>query len=102
MSIESAKAFYSRMTTDETFRTQLEEAASKEERQQILQAANYEFTSQEWEAAKAQFQASNDSSELSDSELQVVSGGLVTPLVTPVAPLYGAPGMFDNIPDNLF
>ncbi|MBD2530125.1 Nif11-like leader peptide family natural product precursor [Nostoc flagelliforme FACHB-838] len=26
MSIESAKAFYSRMTTDETFRTQLEQA----------------------------------------------------------------------------
>ncbi|WP_375498185.1 Nif11-like leader peptide family natural product precursor [uncultured Nostoc sp.] len=96
MSIESAKAFYFRMTTDETFRTQLEQAASKEERQQILQAADYEFTSQEWEAAKAQFQASNDSSELSNSELQAVSGGLPG-----LVPVYGTPALF-NIPDNLF
>ncbi|MBC6430120.1 Nif11-like leader peptide family natural product precursor [Nostoc sp. HG1] len=85
MSIESAKAFYSRMTTDETFRSQLEQATSIEERQQILQAAGYEFTSEEWEATKAEFQASNDSRELSDSELQAVSGGWM------VQPVYGTP-----------
>ena len=86
MSIESAKAFYSRMTTDETFRSQLEQATSIEERQQILQAAGYEFTSEEWEAAKAEFETSNASSELSDSELQAVSGGLPG-----LVPAYGTP-----------
>jgi predicted ribosomally synthesized peptide with nif11-like leader len=76
MSVESAKAFYSRMTTDEVFRTQLEQAASKEERKQILQAASYEFTPEEWQAATAQIQDLNFAeSELSDAELEAVSGG---------------------------
>lgn len=43
MSIESTKAFYSRMTTDKTFRRQLEQAATKEKRQHIIQAAGYDF-----------------------------------------------------------
>ena len=79
MSIESAKAFYSRMTTDEAFRTQLEQAASKEERQQIMQAAGYDFTPEQWEAATAQVQDSNAAdSELSDTQLEAVSGGGMT------------------------
>ncbi len=53
MSIESAQALYSRLTTDEAFRTQLEQAASKEERQQILQAAGYQFNQEEWEVVLA-------------------------------------------------
>ena len=77
MSIESAKAFYARMTTDTAFRTPLEQATSKEERQQIMQAAGYDFTSEEWQAAIAQIQASNSTeSELSDAQLEAVSGGV--------------------------
>ncbi len=77
MSIESAKAFYSRMTTDEAFRTQLEQAASKEERQQILQATGYDFTPEEWKAATAQIQESTFvDSELSEAQLEAVSGGV--------------------------
>ncbi len=76
MSIESAKAFYSRMTTDETFRSQVEQAASKEERQQILQAAGYDFTPEEWKAATAQIQESKADSELSEAQLEAVSGGV--------------------------
>jgi predicted ribosomally synthesized peptide with nif11-like leader len=82
MSIESAKAFYSRMTTDETFRSQLEQAASKEERQQIIQTAGYNFTPEEWKAATAQIQESKADSELSEAQLEAVSGG--------VAAMYGA------------
>lgn len=76
MSIESAKAFYSQMTRDEAFRMQLEHATSKEERQQSIQAAGYEFTPEEWKAAIAQIQESNSAdSELTDAELEAVSGG---------------------------
>lgn len=101
MSIESAKAFYSRMTTDETFRSQLEQAVSKEERQQILQAAGYDFTPEDWKAATAQIQASTAAdSELSDAELTAVSGGLsILPGVPdvpgfPITPLYGKPNIY--------
>lgn len=84
MSVESAKAFYSRMTKDEAFRTQLEQAASKEERQQILQAGGYEFTQEEWEAVTAEIQASNSTNnELKDEELEAVAGGVFP--ITPVA-----------------
>jgi predicted ribosomally synthesized peptide with nif11-like leader len=98
MSIESAKEFYSRMTTDQAFRTQLEQATTREERQQILQVAGYDFTPEDWEAAKTQIQASNSANgELSDAELTAVSGGLSIlpgfPDVPsfPFTPLYGAP-----------
>jgi predicted ribosomally synthesized peptide with nif11-like leader len=76
MSIESAKALYSRMTTDEAFRAQLEQAANKEERNQVLQAAGYNFTPEEWHDVTAKDQASTSAdSELNDEELAAVSGG---------------------------
>ncbi|MHC5771344.1 MAG: Nif11-like leader peptide family natural product precursor [Nostoc sp.] len=53
MSIESAKAFYQRVTTDENFRTQVE-SSPIEERGVLLQAAGYSFTQREWEAASAE------------------------------------------------
>lgn len=77
MSIDSANAFYSRMTTDEAFRDQLAQTASKEERQQIMQATGYDFTAEEWQAATAQIKDSNSAdSELSDTQLEAVSGGV--------------------------
>lgn len=88
MSIESANAFYSKMTTNEAFRAQLEQGATKEERQQILQGAGYKFTPEEWKATIAQIQESNSAeSELSDAELEAVSGGAL-PIITP---MYGGP-----------
>lgn len=82
MSIESAKAFYSKMTTDEAFRTQLEMATTKEKRQQILQAVGYKFTQEEWQTAIAQIQDSNSTGiELNDTQLEAVSGGL--PIIMP-------------------
>ncbi|MEH1992179.1 Nif11-like leader peptide family natural product precursor [Nostoc sp.] len=95
MSVESAKAFYSRIITDNAFQTQLGQATTNEERQQIMQAAGYEFTPEEWEAAKAQI-----NEELSDAELTAVSGGLSIlagfPDVPnfPITPLYGKPNIY--------
>jgi predicted ribosomally synthesized peptide with nif11-like leader len=78
MSIENAQSFYVRVTTDEKFRTQLEQIVTAEERQQIIQAAGYKFTSEEWETAKKQILAASDlnESELSDAELTSISGGI--------------------------
>lgn len=85
MSIENAKAFYYKMTSDITFRTQLEQAVSKEERKQILQAAGYEFTPADWEAAKVQFKQAFE--QLSNAQLQTIDGGVRSPALEIVLPL---------------
>jgi predicted ribosomally synthesized peptide with nif11-like leader len=75
MSTESAKALSYRLITDEAFRAQLGKAVNEEERQQILQAAGYEFTPEEWKAASVAPQG-----ELSEEQLETVAGGMV-PLI---------------------
>ena len=77
MSIENAQSFYVRVTTDEEFRTQLEQTETVEERQQIIRTAGFEFTNEEWETAKEQILAASSSNEgeLSDTELTAISGG---------------------------
>jgi predicted ribosomally synthesized peptide with nif11-like leader len=47
MSIESTRAFYSKITTDETFQNKFAQATTQKERQQILQSEGYDFTSEE-------------------------------------------------------
>ncbi|MBD0304094.1 MAG: Nif11-like leader peptide family natural product precursor, partial [Tolypothrix sp. T3-bin4] len=47
MSVESARAFYERVATDEGFQKQLQNAASDEKRLEIVRAAGYSFTQQE-------------------------------------------------------
>ncbi|MEN9566807.1 MAG: hypothetical protein RLZZ69_2003, partial [Cyanobacteriota bacterium] len=49
MSLENVKAFYQRLADDETFRHQIQNVNSKEECSQIVRAAGYEFTQQEYE-----------------------------------------------------
>lgn len=75
MSIESARAFYERMITDEGFRIQYQNAVSNDERREFVLAAGYNFTPEEWEITLAQISQSADS-ELSDAELTAVSGGV--------------------------
>ena len=74
MSVESARAFYERIATDETFQKQLRNATNDDKRLDIILAAGYSFTQQEWEAAIAQISESNDG--ISDAELEAVAGGL--------------------------
>ena len=93
MSIESAKLFYTRVSSDEEFRNQLEQATT-EERNRILQEAGYGFTTEEWETAKEQILSASDSDEieLSDAELAEVSGG--------IGYVYGVPPFFPEDPKD--
>ncbi|MCC5653986.1 Nif11-like leader peptide family RiPP precursor [Nostoc sp. XA013] len=74
MSVESAQAFYERIATDELLQKQLQNAASDEQRLEIVLAAGYSFTLPEWEAALAKISKSGDS--ISDAELNAIAGGL--------------------------
>ncbi|WP_373530001.1 Nif11-like leader peptide family RiPP precursor [Nostoc sp.] len=74
MSVESAQAFYERIATDELLQKQLQNAASDEQRLEIVLAAGYSFTLPQWEAALAQISKSGDS--ISDAELDAIAGGL--------------------------
>lgn len=90
MSIESAKLFYTRVSSDEEFRDRLEQATT-EERDRILHEAGYGFTTEEWEIAKEQILSSDsDEIELSDAELAEVSGG--------IGYVYGVPPFFPEDP----
>ncbi len=76
MSIESANAFYQRITTDEAFRTQLQNTAS-EERTAIVQAAGYDFTPEEWEVATSHIlETTETDKELNNAELEAIAGGI--------------------------
>lgn len=76
MSIESAKAFYQRLTTDEAFWTQLQSVPS-EERRAIIQEAGYNFSPEEWEAATAEIlETTNVDRELSEADLEAITGGV--------------------------
>jgi predicted ribosomally synthesized peptide with nif11-like leader len=86
MSVENAKAFYRRMVSDETFRIQYQNATTEGDRQKLLFAEGYSFTTEEWETANAEISESSQG-EISDAELEAVSGGLR------ILPMYGAPGL---------
>jgi predicted ribosomally synthesized peptide with nif11-like leader len=91
MSIESARAFYQRITTDQAFRSQLQNTPS-EQRTSVIEAAGYNFTSEEWETATADIletaileTAKKTDAELQEKELEAIAGGFVA------IPLYGLP-----------
>lgn len=69
MSREHVKAFYSRLATDEAFRTQIETAGSKDKCSKIVQAASYYFTPEEFEAYTVEFLESN----VADDSLRALS-----------------------------
>ena len=75
MSIESARAFYQRMTTDETFRASFEEALTEEESQQLMKSVGYDFTADEWKQAVMEIQTASSDKELQEEELEAIAGG---------------------------
>jgi predicted ribosomally synthesized peptide with nif11-like leader len=75
MSIENARAFYQRMTEDNNFRSPFETASTKEEKQQLIKNAGYEFTVDEWQAAMKELEVANDTEELSEADLEAIAGG---------------------------
>ena len=76
MSIQSAKALYSRLLADEEFRRQLERATSYEQRCRILQAAGFSCTPAELNIAKHELlQSLKTNGELSEIEQESIIGG---------------------------
>jgi predicted ribosomally synthesized peptide with nif11-like leader len=76
MSIQNAKALYSRLLADEEFKQQLEQAASYQQRHQILQAAGFSCTPAELNIAKRELlQSVETNQELSETEEEGIIGG---------------------------
>lgn len=79
MSLDHVKAFYQRLETDRAFRAKVEAAKSKLECSQIVQAAGYFFTQEEFEEYTAQLLESTAGDGLQDldqKELETVVGGV--------------------------
>ncbi|MCJ8282394.1 MAG: Nif11-like leader peptide family natural product precursor [Rivularia sp. ALOHA_DT_140] len=94
MSLQNVKAFYERLASDETFRTQLQAVESKDECSQFVKNAGYDFTSQEFEEYTAQLLESNsdndDIKDLDEKELEAVFGGASSFVGIPIMqPMYG-------------
>ena len=69
MSVESAKDFLKKYAKDGDFRAKLEGAASNEDRKKMTKDAGFDFTKEELK------EAMGGSAELSDEDLEKVSGG---------------------------
>jgi len=70
MSVESAKAFLERMKSDSAFRESVVGAQDDAERNKLVVEAGFEFTKEEIDQARSEFQG-----ELSDEDLRLVAGG---------------------------
>lgn len=98
MSIAHVKAFYQQLANDEAFRTQIQNVNSKEECSQIVKAAGYDFTLNEYEEYTAQLLESADEGELKDlseQELAGVFGGVTGKFIA--QPLYGVIWDYDRV-----
>jgi predicted ribosomally synthesized peptide with nif11-like leader len=93
MSIESAKDFYQRMTEDSNFRTPFESASTKEERQQLIRDAGYDFTTEEWQEAITEIQTADSNEELQEEDLEAIAGG------KSFAAIYGVVWPLDDVID---
>lgn len=91
MSIESARAFYQKLSTDEAFAKQLRNAPSEDECRATIRAAGYDFTPEEWGTVVDQIKQSNNR-EVSESELEAVSGGAIQ---TFAQALYGVVSVYE-------
>ncbi|MGM3308755.1 Nif11-like leader peptide family natural product precursor [Anabaena sp. WFMT] len=91
MSLEHVKAFYENLAADEAFRTQIEGVENKEECSQIVKAAGYDFTQEEYEEYTYQLlESANSEGEIQDlgeKELAAVFGGIIGR--PKIQPLYG-------------
>ncbi|WP_202947543.1 Nif11-like leader peptide family natural product precursor [Nostoc punctiforme] len=84
MSIQSAKALYTKLLVDEEFRTKLEQTANQQERRQILQAGGFDYTPDELNLAKAELlESAAINNELSETDLQEIVGGGLHRLISP-------------------
>ena len=75
MSIQSARALYTRLLADADFRKQLEQATSYQQRYKILQDAGFTCTPAELKIARNELlQSLNNDEELSETEQNRIQG----------------------------
>lgn len=93
MSLEQTKAFYQRIATDETFRTQFQEIESQEQFYHLAKTEGYDFTKQEFEDYTCQLLESenldDEVKDLNEQELASVLGGFSGQI--PRMLMYGLP-----------
>ncbi len=97
---EKVKEFLVKFVKDQTFRDRLENS-SIEEGNQIMQAAGYGFSPQEFETTVVEILESKERGEfqeLTEDELLSVVGGLVVGSDITLQPLYGVIAPGDNPP----
>lgn len=92
MSVESAKTFMKKLTSDADFRAQVEAAKTEDDRKNVVKAAGFDFTMEELKSAvPANFHKSIDSkAELSEADLEKVAGGKSASWVGTTASAAGA------------
>jgi predicted ribosomally synthesized peptide with nif11-like leader len=87
MSLTDVKAFYQRLSADESLYQRVQNVTSKEECSQIVKAAGYDFTQQEFEEYTAQILENDPSNgelkDVSEKELEAVVGGISSYLQIP-------------------
>ncbi|NCT52586.1 MAG: Nif11-like leader peptide family natural product precursor [Microcystis aeruginosa G13-03] len=101
MALEQVHAFYQKVASDESFRSRIQSVNSKEECSEIVKAAGFDFTPQEFEEYTARLLESDRPDEeikdLSEEDLAAVAGGfiggdgIVRPMYGIVRPMYGLP-----------
>lgn len=79
MSLESVKAFYESLRTDEVLRARIQGVQSKEECSQIVKNAGYDFTPEEFEEYTTNLLesalADSELTDLDEKELASIVGG---------------------------
>jgi predicted ribosomally synthesized peptide with nif11-like leader len=84
MSLKHVEAFYNRLAVDDIFNARIQNVQSKEECSQIVKAAGYNFTSEEFETYTAQMletaEVDSELQSLNEKELAAVYGGAIASL----------------------
>lgn len=93
MSLDHVQAFYQKVADDDSFRSKIQSVNNKEECSEIVKAAGFDFTAQEFEEYTAQLleqdRIDHDVTNLKEEDLVAVAGGLVGGLI--FRPMYGLP-----------
>ncbi|MCA2653840.1 Nif11-like leader peptide family natural product precursor [Microcystis sp. M061S2] len=95
MALEQVHAFYQKIASDESFRSRIQSVNSKEECSEIVKAAGFDFTPQEFEEYTARILESErpdeEVTDLSEEDLAAVAGGFIGSFRWPPIMLYGGP-----------
>ncbi|CCI02432.1 Nif11-like leader peptide family natural product precursor [Microcystis aeruginosa] len=93
MALEQVHAFYQKVASDESFRSRIQSVNSKEECSEIVKAAGFDFTAQEFEEYTARLLESDrleeEVKDLSEEDLAAIAGGFIGSI--PKMLMYGLP-----------